>query len=175
MVDFLLKTADVGLYKAKSEGRNKTVNANEIITEPMDYSDSFKSLDAVHKLLELPEDDMQTQDEEFPGIDSEVGIGNVLGDKDLFKDILQMFYEDHHLDGDKLGSALSEEDFYAAKHITHTLKGVSCSIGAMALFDASKLLDNAINNEDVSLYASLFEEGVTVELNKVLAGIHKTV
>ncbi|WP_019027913.1 Hpt domain-containing protein [Colwellia piezophila] len=106
----------------------------------------------------------------YDGIDFDVGLNNILGDEALFKEILVMFYQDHHLDGQKLQSAIKQQDIVTTKHISHTLKGVACSVGAMDLFKVTKALDLAINDkqqEDLdSLLSLLFSE-----LNRVMKGI----
>ena len=106
----------------------------------------------------------------YEGIDYDVGVNNVLGDEALFKEILVMFYQDHHQDGHKLQSALQQHDIAAAKHIAHTLKGVACSVGAMALFEATKALDIAISDNQQDNFDGLFSL-LSPELSRVMAGI----
>jgi len=81
-----------------------------------------------------------------------------------------MFYEDHSKDSEKIQQAISSEDQAACKHLVHTLKGVSCSVGAMQLFELTKALDIAINLEDKVNYQRLYEP-VATEILKVLSGI----
>jgi HPt (histidine-containing phosphotransfer) domain-containing protein len=104
------------------------------------------------------------------GIDFDVGVNNVLGDEELFSEILVMFYQDHHLDGDKLNSALQSQDIDSMKHLAHTLKGVSCSVGAMLLFEKTKNFDFAINESRVNEYESLLSE-LLPELTTVMQSI----
>jgi HPt (histidine-containing phosphotransfer) domain-containing protein len=99
-----------------------------------------------------------------------VGVGNVLGDEDLFAEILVMFYEDHSNDSEKIQQAISDKDQAACKHLVHTLKGVSCSVGAMRLFELTKALDRAISMEDKTSYQQLYQP-VALELVKIVAGI----
>lgn len=146
----VIKLADEGLYKAKSEGRNKVVNNSEI------------------------DDELNSQgnnQEKYPGIELSVGLKNVLDDESLFNEILIMFYQDHGEDVDKLRKALSSQDILTAKHLAHTLKGVASSIGAMTLFEKTKILDEAINaNEDFDILMSHFDM-VAIQLNIVINGI----
>lgn len=147
----LMKVADEGLYKAKDEGRNKVINNSSSINEA--------------------EDDNSPSQEKFPGIDLQIGLKNVLDDANLFNEILVMFSQDHSNDGEKLKVAISNADIPTAKHLAHTLKGVSSSIGAMTLFEKAKVLDEAINlNETADIIMSHFNF-VEVELAIVLEGI----
>lgn len=107
---------------------------------------------------------------EFPGIDYDIGISNVLGDEDLFKEIILMFYEDHSNDADKIEKAIVENDRDNCKRLVHTLKGVACSIGAMILFEKVKLLDIAINESKQAEYQVLFDT-FKPEFVKVIQGI----
>jgi len=106
----------------------------------------------------------------FPGIDSGIGISNVLGDEDLFKEIILMFYEDHSNDADKIEKAILENDRDNSKRLVHTLKGVACSIGAMDLFERIKLLDIALNESKQTEYQLLFDS-LKPEFVKVIQGI----
>lgn len=106
----------------------------------------------------------------FPGIDYDIGVGNVLDDDELFKEILIMFYEDHANDGDNIQKAIIDSDQDNCKRLVHTLKGVSCSVGAMNLFECVKLLDIAINENKEDEYQALLDL-VKPEFNKVIEGI----
>lgn len=145
-VTFLLKEADVGLYYAKSHGRNQVVNTDWALNNDITIMDNSKEPSTAFSI---------------EGIDVNMGMGNVLGDEKLFKDILIMFYQDHHEDADKLTIAIENNNIETLKQLVHTLKGVACSVGAMSLFDVAKLLDIAMNNQQHDTYEALLKNVVT--------------
>ncbi len=151
----LFKKSDISLYQAKNNGRNQIKLYEEAISEAVDCH---------------VEEIQNSSEDKYPGIDFQIGVGNVLGDEDLFDEILVMFYEDHSKDSEKIQLAINSEDQAACKHLVHTLKGVSCSIGAMKLFELTKALDIAINLEEKTNYQRLYEPLAT-EILKVLGGI----
>jgi len=151
----LLKKSDLSLYQAKESGRNQVKLHEEYPT---------MSVNSPSEPISGPSEG------KYPGIDYEVGVGNVLGDDDLFAEILVMFYEDHSKDNSKIQEAINNKDQAACKHLVHTLKGVACSVGAMQLFEYTKALDAVINSDDDEHYQELFEP-VSLELIKVFTGI----
>ena len=168
--DQMLRLADQGLYQAKETGRNKTVivdNAQNAGRE------NIAAVDAEQKIMSSSEDkplESLSEDGPFPGIDYSLGVKNVLGDDDLFNEILVMFHQDHGQDDKNIQQAITENDQKQLKHLVHTLKGVSCSVGAMTLFEYCKTLDVAVNDQDVGQYQTLFNP-VGQELVKVMAGV----
>lgn len=173
-VDELLKRSDQALYYAKNNGRNTTVNSEDLLLKKLtrdiltvDTSvnntvDEFDYTKASASSLDLFA---------YPGINVAVGLANVQGDKELFLEILVIFHQEHGLDGEKLQKSLLTGDIKSARFLIHTLKGVACSVGAINLFNKTKALDSAINTEDKSTLQALFEKGVLIELNRVLLGI----
>jgi len=167
-IDELLKQADRALYYAKEHGRNQVVDASIVTSSIVEESD-----DMVVNLLKADQDNLLEENQNmvnYDGIEFDVGVSNVLGDQELFKEILVMFYQDHHLDGEKLQSAIESQDIDSVKHLAHTLKGVACSVGAMDLFEATKALDMAINENKQDDIDSLFSQ-LSPELNRVMKGI----
>jgi len=156
----LLRLADIGLYQAKNNGRNNSVNANNV--EPLIEDEAPD--------LNIEQDNESDSESDFPGIDMQIGVENVLGDESLFQEILLMFYQDHKNDKENIQQALNINDFLLAKHLSHTLKGVAASIGATPLFEECKALDNALNEQEESQYQPLFER-TAEQLTIVLRGI----
>jgi diguanylate cyclase (GGDEF)-like protein len=153
----LMSLAEQSLLSAKQQGKNNSVC----------FKDKSVIMDSREKELAQPE-------EKYPGIEVDVGLSNVLDDTDLFDEILIMFYQDHYQDIEKLRSALSSGDIISAKHLSHTLKGVASSVGAMDVFKHAQILDSAINaNEENELLMTYFAN-LAVELNRVFSGIVKT-
>ncbi len=107
---------------------------------------------------------------DFEGIEYTIGLNNVLGDETLLQEILVMFYQEHHQDGDKLRLALRNQDIEKAKDIAHTLKGVACSVGAMSLYETTKILDHAIKEKPTQSHENLLSN-LLAELNIVTKGI----
>ena len=171
----LLNQADVGLYYAKSHGRNQVVNADELLdSEIVTLGDSSEySLEESQIIQNI--DDKNSSKEggafDIKGIDIDLGMNNVLGDEHLYKEILKMFYQDHRDDANKLATAIESNDVGGSKHLAHTLKGVACSVGAMKLFEVTKLLDIAINEQQNDSLESLLKE-VVIELNLVINDIN---
>lgn len=124
-------------------------------------------------MLDNTNDDIFTEhnsQEKYPGIDYEIGVGNVLGDDELFSEILLMFIEDHGNDAQKLEKSIQEGDYATLKSVIHTLKGVACSVGAMELFEVARELDVAVNEKIEAQYQELFTP-VAASLTKVMNGI----
>jgi len=179
-IDDLLKEADVGLYYAKDHGRNQVVNVSDISDElipeiyNVDDESAVKPMFEETDLMDSQEKSNKTSSNKaIEGIDFLVGVNNVLGDEDLFNEILVMFYQDHHLDGEKLATALQNQDVGSVKHIAHTLKGVASSVGAMMLFEKTKAFDLAINENRAGDFERLFAD-LLPELSKVMQSIEAT-
>jgi len=191
--DNLMRKADERLYQGKNSGKNITIiDADAMVNFAIaDDQLMIKNEIATAESEQVPinsqnenNDDPvieshSTQDDEpnnklnIPGIDHEIGIANVLGDESLFKEILVLFYQDHHQDGAQLEKAIATDDENTLKHVAHTLKGVACSVGAMKLFGYTKALDHAINQKQKDKYQELFEL-VSNELESIMSAIELT-
>lgn len=164
----LMRDADKLMYQAKSLGRNKTIVNPSLLSDKVDFNDNKPKESDNLNTNELG----STSQDKYPGIEYDIGVNNVLGDESLFEEILVMFYQDHGEDKQKLMQAINDNDELTIKSLVHTLKGVACSIGAMDLFNHTKALDVAANEQNAQEFDYLFKP-VALELDRVLKGIEE--
>ena len=69
----------------------------------------------------------------LPGIDIELGLSNVAGNKTLYRQLLLRFEQDFHAAHDRLAQFLRDNDTDAAGELAHALKGVAGNLGASEL------------------------------------------
>ena len=105
--------------------------------------------------------------ENLTGIDVEVGISRVGGNRTLYRKLLKEFYQDHRNDGQVIKEALLFDDVQLAERIAHTVKGVSASIGAAGLHEVAKKLEKALKERNTAAYDHLLAE-FTTSLNSVM-------
>ncbi|SMF95944.1 PAS domain S-box-containing protein [Methylomagnum ishizawai] len=66
----------------------------------------------------------------LPGVDPQLGLRGVLGQRDSYLRLLRLFAQVHAGDTAKLGSLLEAGQFTAARLVAHSLKGAAGTIGA---------------------------------------------
>jgi two-component system, sensor histidine kinase and response regulator len=153
--------------------REKCIDAgmNEHVTKPIDTDVLFAALgrwippegkpgeietlaEAVSSLSEAADDFPAS----LPGIDLTVALKRIRN-KTLFKKLLVEFADNYTGMTQKIRAALNAGDSEAAVRYAHTVKGVAGNFSAMALYEASQMLEKAIrrgHREDYKIvFASL--------------------
>ncbi|MFN3078104.1 MAG: response regulator, partial [Alphaproteobacteria bacterium] len=78
----------------------------------------------------------------LPGIDWSFALGHLGGNSRLLRKLLLDFHHDHVGDALEIRQALASGDLARAQRITHTLKGITGTIGAATLHQISKELND---------------------------------
>jgi HPt (histidine-containing phosphotransfer) domain-containing protein len=78
------------------------------------------------------------------GLDAIMGLGAVNGDRQLYIKLLNSFHRRHRDITEKIKEELTHGDRDVAQRLTHTVKGVSGTIGAKRLSEISSELESAI-------------------------------
>ena len=84
---------------------------------------------------------------DLPGIDRASGLKRVAGNEALYQTLILDFHRDYALSLQGIRRALDESRVQDAERLVHTLKGVAGNIGANALHEAARELDDAIRRE----------------------------
>ena len=86
---------------------------------------------------------------ELPGINTNVGLGHVSGNHELYLNLLKKFKINYDRVTEKIKTALSNKDNELALRIAHSIKGVAGSIGALELQRTGEKLELAIKNSEL--------------------------
>ena len=106
----------------------------------------------------------------IPGIDHATGLKRVAGNEALYRKLLLDFHRDYAASVESTRAALAESRVADAERLVHTLKGVAGNIGATALHEAARELDDALRRGDLDEIGKLLPttEG---ELRVVMEGL----
>jgi two-component system, sensor histidine kinase and response regulator len=140
---------------AMAGDREKCIEAgmNDHIAKPIDPKQLFsiilkwipakksKMEQVQQSLIKSSEDELELN---IPGLNSELGLRRVLGKKKSYINLLRKYVSGQKDIFVQMKKMLSEEDWYSAERIAHTLKGVSGSIGAVVIQEKAADLEAAI-------------------------------
>ena len=107
-------------------------------------------------------------------VNKEEALARLDNDAELYKDLITMFFEDPQFLPEDLEKLVAEQKYEEGGKLSHLLKGVSGTLGAEDLFDASKNLEDILKGkkegnieESKTLLLDLFEK-TSVALKEVL-------
>ncbi|WP_086479321.1 response regulator [Oceanospirillum sanctuarii] len=106
------------------------------------------------------------------GINTELGLNNMIQDAELYQRMLIMFYESQKAFRENFEAACNDPDQTAAGRYLHTLKGTAATIGAEQLYQLAAPLEHLcleLSPDDETFQSQLAE--METELNKVISGI----
>ncbi len=110
------------------------------------------------KAAEVPGDKVKEKTQDRTVFDSAAFLNRLGGDKDLVKEILEIFRDDVPCQISALKSALEQGDADLIHRQAHTLKGASANISASALQDVAFQLETAGKDGNFTLAGSLLEK-----------------
>ncbi|MFQ5356710.1 MAG: Hpt domain-containing protein, partial [Mariprofundaceae bacterium] len=127
---------------------------NDFIAKPIDPETMYATLNKWIKSIRssstnaIPVDDHLKDKESFiselDGVDVQKGLKTVNGDQNLYRKILWKFRENQSGAVSQLSDALAEGDMELGERLTHSLKSVAATIGAVSVSDSAGNLEIAI-------------------------------
>ena len=81
------------------------------------------------------------------GLDTELGLRRVMGNQQLYRNLLRKFARSQQDAVTQIRHALQAKDHLLAERLAHTLKGVAGNIGASALQEQAATLERAIREQ----------------------------
>ncbi len=133
---------------------------NDFISKPIDPSLLWKILlkwikprnqtEVSLKNNEKSQDSDDSLPDKIAGLDMEDGLRRMLGKKNSYLSLLRKFLAGRKESAIEIREALNAGDLFLAERLSHTMKGVSGSIGAAELYEISSDLEKAIKNKKPS-------------------------
>jgi len=108
------------------------------------------------------------------GIDREIGLQHTAGDKSVYLKILRKFADNHAASIREIEQALLSGNLHSAKQLTHTLKGLSASLGALELHGHVLRLEEMLQNSETTAASSALQTALAMaaqELSRVVGHI----
>jgi signal transduction histidine kinase/CheY-like chemotaxis protein len=105
------------------------------------------------------------------GLDVDVALRRLLGDRNLYVSMLRRFAERHRSFERDVRAALNDADWATAERLAHTLKGLAASIGATPLATHATTLESLIRAQTAPLAMSAQLQIVQRTLDATVAPI----
>ncbi|RCU45278.1 response regulator [Corallincola holothuriorum] len=108
---------------------------------------------------------------DFPGIDKQAGLAVTQGNQQLYLKLLNKFLSGQQGFEQQFLLARQDSDADAPERTAHTLKGTAASIGALAVAEQARLLEQACQEQQSDEIVAELLAAVIVELAPVIAGL----
>jgi CheY-like chemotaxis protein len=152
------------------EERQRCLDAgmNDHVTKPIDPDVLFATLlrwTQPHgkQLIETPQQQSKVRDEiiipSVEGVNVEVGLTRVAGNRKLYRDLLSQFAEKYADASTEISDALQRGDSALAERVAHTVKGVAGNIAIPKIQFAADAVEKALRQQDPATPALLAEFG----------------
>ena len=165
---------------ALPEDRERALDAgmNDHIAKPIDVAELYKKLSIWNKKVNYslaPHPTTPVMDEEtrlpdtLPGLNVAEGLQRVMGNQEIYIQILNHFTTDNQHLMDTLEQKISAGDPSALKHAIHTLKGTAGNISANQLADEARLIELQIIQDETPSTTDLarLEECLNETINSI--------
>lgn len=155
------------------------VGMNGCITKPINPDEIFAALHAHikskrRKITALPDKtEIGISDIEIPlfeHIDTDEGLRHLNNNKEMYRSLLAKFVKNNADFIEKVQQAYELDDRELVLRLIHTLKGVSGSLGAMELYEATNIFEKKVLANDLE-FVELLNEYALI-LTPVLKEIH---
>ncbi|MBF0413073.1 MAG: response regulator [Desulfamplus sp.] len=166
-----------------------SIGMNDYVTKPIEPSDVFKALvkwikpakrplpdeylsrinGKINNGLGLSSSEPELNLSSLEGINTELGLSRVSGNKKLYLNLLTKFYRDNHDTVQKIKDAVEKQEQELAVRLAHTVKGVSGTIGASDLQSIGAELEAALKSDG---YAD--DSNLAPLIERFDAALHKT-
>ena len=154
---------------------------NDFVTKPIDINALFATLrqwipdNMVEKEPAAPSPSGQPDDEDdlpvMAGIDARAGLSKLGGNRQIYRNLLRKFAENHGRAGVELRTLLDTGKKSEAKRLVHSVKGLAGNIGALALQQASLSLESVLDGEERAELSSHLErfETLVVAISRTIS------
>lgn len=157
--------------------RTREVGMNAYLAKPIQVAELFRTLSQWLKPTTAPVATAPVRKAasgtmpELPGIDTVTGLVQMGGKVALYRRALAKFRDTQGRDFNNLFErALGADDWTGATRHAHSLKGVSRTVGALALGDRAQELEMACKQQDVAAVRERLTP-LLPELQRVMAGL----
>ncbi len=154
MIQDIRRTQQAGM----NEHLNKPVDVEKLFTALLAYIS--KKCEPVVSADSQPVEDHAAQFSGFKCVDTESGLGRIMGDTKLYIKLLNDFVGQYEDAGNRL-PGLMEENPDEARRLIHTIKGLSASIGAGSLHKAAEELEAGWTDDLISQFGRHLAEIIT--------------
>ncbi|MCB2309707.1 response regulator [Clostridium tagluense] len=104
------------------------------------------------------------------GIDVQIGLSRLGGNKELYFKLLIMFYENHKHAIKKIRYSIERGDVKAAKILVHNIKGAGGNLGARDIYLEASAIEAELNNNSLH-YTEMLLVQLEKSLDKILTAI----
>lgn len=166
---------------ALASDRDRCLQAgmDDYLAKPIEPRQLFqlllKWISAAEHAAEAPPAPPQISEELFaiPGLETEAAIRRVGGNAAVYRKLLRRFVTHHATDLEKLQSAITENDKKATIQLAHSLKGVAANLGARAIAEAARAVEQATKQGEPGDLKHLDLEPLREELRHIIAAIQQ--